>query len=29
MSAWVDSLPDILAAADFKAVLEAILPRAA
>jgi hypothetical protein len=25
MSAWVDSLPDILAAADFKAVLEAIL----
>ena len=25
MSAWVDSLPDILAAADFKAVLDAIL----
>ena len=25
MAAWVDSLPDILAAADFKAVLEALL----
>jgi hypothetical protein len=25
LSAWVDSLPDILAAADFKAVLEAML----
>jgi hypothetical protein len=25
MSAWVDSLPDILAAADFKAVLDAML----
>ena len=25
MSAWVDSLPDILAAADFKAVLDAIV----